>query len=465
MKTVSQVAQKETGTVDRDENQVKSKCGAGNGVTGVCEMPRGTSKKSKPAYETVELRKEGSRTGVVCIAYANGCPRSRMSAARLFPYFEANGWSVDQDFRKADLVLVSTCGVNQRAEKKSLRLLSIADRKKKNSARLVILGCLAGINEKILRDKFNASVIAPTASHKIDDVIDAKVKLGEIGEVNLVHPIIKKSQKSFSVLDRLISEFEPSKLFLHRVLDCLKPKKIGRARESAKENAFSIRILNGCPGECAYCAIKFAEGPLVSRPMEAILAEFDAGLEARHRNIFLIGTDVGAYGQDIGTDIRVLLQNLLIREGDYVLHFPEFHPRWFIKYQKDLTDMFLVAEDKIGSIIAPIESGSERILELMRRGYTAAEAKECLLNLRMFLPNIQVYTHVLVGFPGESEKDFDDTVRFLREVPFDEVAIYKYEARPNVESEELPGKVSEKTKHKRVCRLLRELPEAAKVAL
>ena len=401
----------------------------------------------------------------VCIAYGNGCSRSRMFAAKLFPYFKANDWAFTQDFKRADLVLVSTCGVNQRAEKKSLRLISIANRKRKRNSRLAIIGCLAGINEQVLVEKFDPIVVAPSAPEKFDDVIDAKVKLNEVEDVNLVQPAINKSQKCFNIVDRAISEFEPSKVFFNRVIDYIKPKEIMRIRESDKESAFIIRILNGCPGECAYCAIKFAVGPLVSKSMEKILAEFDAGLKSNYRNIFLIGTDVGAYGQDIGTNIAELLRNMLSRKGKYIVHFPEFHPRWFIQHQEDLTGLFVSAREKIGSTILPIESGSERILELMRREHTAAAAKKCILNLRKALPQIRIYTHVLVGFPGESEQDFDDTVRFLREVPFDETAVYKYEARPNVESEQLPGKVTEKTKRLRIGRLLKEFPETAKVAL
>ncbi|MFC1633973.1 radical SAM protein [Planctomycetota bacterium] len=409
--------------------------------------------------------KVARRVGTVCIAYANGCPRSRMSAARLYPYFEANGWQIGQDLKKADLVLVSTCGVNQRAEKKSLRLLSIANRKKKTDAQLVVLGCLAGINKKVIIEKFDPMVIAPIEMEILDDFIGADVKLSDVREVNLIKPVIGKSQKCFSVIDRAVSEFEPSSIFLHRVLGHLKPKKIERVRERAQEDAYSIRILNGCPGECSYCAIKFAEGPLVSKLLEVVLAEFDAGLASKHQNIFLIGTDVGAYGQDVGTNITVLLQNMLAREGEYVLHLPEFHPRWFIQYQKELVDLFVTAGDKIGSIILPIESGSERILQLMRREHTAAKAKECMLSLKKALTRIRIYTHILVGFPGESEQDFDDTIRFLHEVPFDEVAVYMYEARPNVEAEQLPDKVPEATKRARVRRLLKEFPETTKVAL
>jgi len=451
------------------------------GMESVCQDERGTSAVSgevkaagilcreadaatavlERSHGTAAARREARKPGTVCIAYANGCPRSRMAAARLFPYFAVNGWKLEQDFGKADLVLVSTCGVNQRAERKSIRLLSIADKKRRPDSRFVVLGCLAGINKEALLKKFKATVIAPTALADLDEVTEARVKLCKIREPNLVEPVIDKSQKSFSILDRAISEFEPSRVFLHRMLDCLKPKK----SRCIKEDAYSIRILAGCLGECTYCAIRFAEGPLVSKPMDAILAEFNIGLARGNRNFCLIGTDVGAYGQDIGTDIVELLRNLLTRRQAYVIHLPEFHPRWLVRYRPDLMDIFAGARDKIGSIILPIESGSDRVLQRMQRRYTAAEAKECLLDLREYLPGVGIFTHVLVGFPGESDDDFDQTVRLLKEAPFDEIAVYKYEGRPRIEAEQMPDKVPDAVKHARVCRLLKEFPGIARVAL
>ena len=397
----------------------------------------------------------------VCIAYANGCPRSRMGAARLFPYFTANGWDVTQNFRKADMVVVSTCGVNKRAERKSIRLLSIADRNRKPNSKLVVLGCLAGINAEVLNHKFNATLVPPVGSAKLDQIIEAKVKLTETKEPNHVQPVVDKAQKCFSTFERVISEFEPSKVFLHRVFDYLKPNGI----TSFEENAFSIRILNGCLGECTYCAIKFAEGSLVSKPVDTILTEFDAGIDSKNEHFVVVGTDVGAYGQDIGTNIAELLRGLLARRGPYALHLQEFHPRWFIQYQKDLIRMFKAAGDKIADIIMPIQSGSERMLKLMRRVNTAAEAKECVLSLREASPRTRILTDVLVGFPGESETDFRDTVRFLRETQFDQIAVYKYEDRPKTEATQMPDKVPENVKHVRVYRLLREFDKTASVAL
>jgi len=388
-----------------------------------------------------------------------------MSAARLHPYFEKNGWSLTQDIRKADLVLVSACGVNQRAEKKGLRLLSIVNRKRKRDSQFIILGCLAGINPQLLLEKFNALVISPIEIQNLDAIINAKIKLSDVPEMNLIKPLISKFQSSFNFVDRAISEFEPSSLFLRRVIDKLKPGKIGHIQEQARENAYSIRISDGCLGECSYCAIKFAEGSLKSKSMDTILAEFDAGLANKHKNIFLIGTDAGAYGQDIGTDITVLLRNMLSREGEYILHLTEFHPRWFIQYQKELINIYVTNKDKIGSTILPIESGSDRILKLMRREHTAAQAKECMLSLKKALPEIRIYTHVLVGFPGESEQDFGETIRFLHGLSFDATAVYIYGARPNIEAEQLPDKVPEATKRARVRRLLKEFPGVAKVAL
>ena len=166
MKTVSQIEQK-TKAVNMDVKE----------AIPVREKERGMKTAIKPELKDVGDRKEEKRGGTVCIAYGNGCPRSRMSAAKLSLYFGANGWNIEEDIKKADLVLVSTCGVNQRAEKKSLRLLAIANRKKKADTRMVVVGCLAGINPEVLVEKFDPIVIAPIETEKLDDLIGAKIKL------------------------------------------------------------------------------------------------------------------------------------------------------------------------------------------------------------------------------------------------------------------------------------------------
>jgi len=397
----------------------------------------------------------------VCIAYANGCPRSRMDAALLFSYFKANGWQVKQNLKEADMVLVSTCGVNQRSERKSIRLVSIANKKRKADSKLVVIGCLAGINAKDLVEKFHAILIPPVHLGSFDHIINAKVKLSEVRDLNYIQPVIGEAQKCFNVFDRVISEFEASKIFMHRVIDYLKPIK----NRSFRNSAFQIRIAKGCLGRCSYCAIKLAAGPLVSKPMEDILAEFDTGIRNKFKDFVIVAGDVGSYGQDIHTNIVELLRNLFNRKGTYRLHLTEFNPRWLIQYQSELMGIFRTYANKISTVIFPIQSGSERILKLMQRDYTAAKTKQCLTEIRGASPQIQVFTHVIVGFPGETENDFNDTMLFLREVHFDEIAVYKYEGRPNIEAEQIKNKVPESIKDMRLCRLLREFRKTAKVAL
>ena len=137
----------------------------------------------------------------------------------------------------------------------------------------------------------------------------------------------------------------------------------------------------------------------------------------------------------------------------------EFNPRWLIQYKTELIDIFRANEDKIKTIIFPIESGSEKILKLMKRGYTASECKQSLSCIRKTAPQIRIFTHVIIGFPGESEEDFEDTKQFLREVHFDEITVYMYEGRPGIEAELLQDKVPETVKHARLSRLLKEFPK------
>ena len=150
-------------------------------------------------------------------------------------------------------------------------------------------------------------------------------------------------------------------------------------------------------------------------------------------------------------------------EGKFKLIFDDFSPQWFIKCHTELINIFSQNSQRLAYLSLPIQSGSNKILKLMRRGYTAEEANEAILDLQKACPDLNLLTHVLIGFPGETEEDFLDTLNFVKAIKFHEVFIYKYSDRPNIEALELPGKVSEKTKLKRVWKLIYTLgPGTAK---
>ena len=173
---------------------------------------------------------------------------------------------------------------------------------------------------------------------------------------------------------------------------------------------------------------------------------------------WLVAEDVGAYGQDIGTNIASLLSKLLSSSNDSKLLLGDFNPKYLIKYFPELYNIFIKYSKNIAYIGLPVQSGSDRILGLMQRGYTTKNLISCLSKLRKALPNIDLRTHIIIGFPGETERDFFDTLQFLKTIRFNLVTLYRYSDRTITPAANFPHKVSETAKIRRAWKTIRVLP-------
>lgn len=391
-----------------------------------------------------------------CVAFASGCPRSKNDAYLLIEYFKKNGWKITTAFREADLILLGTCGFNKFNEEKSIEFLSIAFRKKRKDVRPIVFGCLPGINKEQILKKFDVETITPATLNKLDDIIKATIKLNQIPEPNFIDDYLEKYISTFSFLDRLLVKFQLSRKFKRKALirTCLYKGRKVLLKHS--EQLFNLRIAKGCLESCTFCAIKFATGLINSKAFEDVLAEFRSGLSQGYKVFPLIAEDVGAYGQDIGTNIAELLKMLFKHQENFQLLWSDFNPKWLIKYSSELIPLLAQNNNRIKYIGFPIQSGSEKIIQLMDRGYTVEDAKKCMLELQQASPKLRIITHVLIGFPGEKEKDFSETKQFLRTIRFDKIDVYKYDDRPNIQAAKLLEKVSENVKYKRIWQLHRE---------
>ncbi len=401
----------------------------------------------------------------VCIAYVNGCPRSAMDVALLHDYFKANNYTVTRKFQEADLVVCSTCGVDVLCEEKSIKYLSIADKKRPKDSQFIILGCLAGINEERIRENFDAIVIPPVRLSKLDEVIGAKVKLSQFKDLNYIKPYMTKSLECFGRFYRFgtVQEFcralvrrTVTVTGLRRILVALSLIRNVRHSLEPVDKPYCLRIAHGCMGRCSYCAIRFAAGPLRSKPLADILEEFDRGLNQDFTEFSLIAGDVGSYGQDIGSNIAELLREILSRKGRFQLALFDFGPQWFIQYATELIELLASNKKRIGMLMLPVQSGSDRILTLMRRNYKADEVIQAIKELRKAYPQVLLSTHVLVGFPGETKEDFQMTVNLLRTLRFQRVDIYEYSDRPKIDSINLPNHVPQKEIKRRATILHKE---------
>jgi tRNA A37 methylthiotransferase MiaB len=192
-----------------------------------------------------------------------------------------------------------------------------------------------------------------------------------------------------------------------------------------------------------------------SRPEEHIVEEFQSGLKDNYKTFALMAGDIGCYGFDINTNLSSLLSKLFAVSGDYKILLWDLNVRWFVKHNLEILSVLKTNFKKVERIIMPIESGSNRILKLMNRHYEIEEVKNCILNLQNSIPEIVLETHILVGFPGETDEDFSKSLDLIREIDFHDISIFTYEDRPGTVASKIPNKVPEDV-IKRRKKILRE---------
>lgn len=363
--------------------------------------------------------------------YTTGCQRRYLDAQKIFNYFKINGgYEIVKSPGKADYIFFNTCAFKKEQEDFSIKKIQEF---KKYGKKLIVGGCLPKINEKRLAEIFEGPVFFPASINQIDEIFNPKIKFENIPDGNFLFGQIYFDKPFIKDI------FQFNYKFFSTSLD--------RLRRTLQKNYF-IRISNGCLGKCTYCGIKKAIGSLKSKPLQECLEEFKKGISRGYRNFTILGDDTGSYGLDIGETFPRLLNKFIETKGNYKIYIFELHPRWVIKYFDQL--LLIVKSGKIHEIMCPIQSGSDKILQLMQRFHTAQEIREALLNFKKAFPKLRLITHILVGFPGETEEDFEKTLKFVEEIDFDYVAVYPYFERPGTPAVILPNKVSQKIINERM---------------
>jgi len=391
----------------------------------------------------------------VCINFGTGCPRAMLDAALMVDYFLKNDWELTSNLAESDIIIASSCGVTGRAEDISLNLISFIDKKRKPEGLIVVTGCLAGIDREKVLQISNTMAITRSQIDKFDDLIDANIKINQIPYPNELNKYTDYLYSSLSKSERTLAKLGVSKEIICKFISSAQ-NYISPLPESTTNTKgdFHIKVVDGCLSHCTYCALKLGAGEFRSRKLDDIIADMQKGISKGYKNFRLIGEDCGAYGQDVGLNVVDLLRELTLFKGEYQIFIDDFSPIWLIKYLEDLIDVFSKNNDKFGSFGIPIQSGSDRILNLMNRGYSALDVKNSLLPVRKELNNIDLGTHVIVGFPSETGSDFNDTLSILNQIDFDRVDIYKYADRPNTVASTYSDKISELVMAKRIIKLL-----------
>lgn len=341
-----------------------------------------------------------------------GCERRALDAALFRDYFTENGFRVVGRPRKGDWILFITCAFRKINEDIAVDRI---DELKRFGARLIVGGCLKNINPERLARHFSGPSFATMDNKSVGEIFpDFSVKLEDLPDAN------RGRHRSTSILKRYLFTLRLDFSFL---------KRVGVFLRRVISRYYYIRISSGCiDRHCTYCVIWRAVGKLASKPLETCVREMENGVRRGYRNIVLIADNTGAYGLDRGLTFPDLIHALQGVEGKYRIMIEEFHPYWLIRYAHGLAEE--IRKGRIKSLDCTVQSGSNRVLKLMNRGHTKEDLRKALIEIREACPELRMRTDILVGFPSETEEEFEETLRFVRELDVELVLIYGYSRNP-----------------------------------
>lgn len=353
----------------------------------------------------------------------NTCTRVKLYGMDVINLFKLNGWEITKDKEEADYIAINTCSfLNSKASfflSKTKKLY--AEKKKKQ--KIMIIGCLGGTNKEDILNIGKDIIIFKRDINEIKDYFKFK-KLPDTKSTTVEDKLPLKKQ----VLYLFNKYFLKSKHIEYR----LKRNKV-----------CYLQISTGCQGKCSYCSEKFIT-KLRSRPTSEIIDAIYDGIKRGYRLFALNSDDASAYGKDLNTNLENLLKEVVKIEEDINFSIPEFNPQ-------GLTDnvVELLKDKKFLYITCPIQSGSNKTLNNMKRPYTIKYALKQLRKAKENNKNLMINTHVIVGFPGETEEDFNETIKVLETGLFDRVKVFMYNERPNTEALKIEHKISEEEKQRR----------------
>ena len=352
-----------------------------------------------------------------------GCQQNESDSEKLLGLSLAMGYTPTEEPSEADLILVNTCAVREHAEVKALSMLGrYKDFKKTNPSLIIgLVGCMASvkeIREQLKRSfKYVSFTLPPSVPERLPELLYS-VLTGE---------------------DRLFPEAP----------ECAKITEGVPVQRGDKQRAY-VSIMYGCNNFCTYCIVPYTRGRERSRDSLAILAECQALVNGGVKEITLLGQNVNSYKSDI--DFATLMEKIAEIEGDFVLRFMTSHP-------KDVPDKLISVMAKYKGKIAPhfhlpLQSGSDRILGAMNRHYDKARFLSVAKALRENIPDIALTTDIIVGFPGEEEEDYLETLSVLSEVRFDMVYAFMYSERYGTPAARMKDRLPKAVKEERLQRLL-----------
>jgi tRNA-2-methylthio-N6-dimethylallyladenosine synthase len=355
-----------------------------------------------------------------------GCQQNEADSENVAGMSVRMGYSLTDAPESADLIVVNTCAVREHAEKKALSVIGQYKHCKKLKPSLVIAVCGCMVSQ----------------SHRADEIkmkypyVDFTFGTSELYKFpELLKKRLKGGKREF-----LLPTDEP-------------PIAEGVSAERTSDYRAWVSIMYGCNNFCSYCIVPYVRGRERSRDPEEIKTEVSELVKRGYRDITLLGQNVNSYGQKCSfeCDFAKLLNDLSDIPGDYKLRFMTSHPK---DATHKLVDVMAASDHIAKQFHLPAQSGSNAILKAMNRGYTIEKYLDTVDYIREKMPNVTLTSDIIVGFPGETEEDFDATLAMLKRVRFDMVYSFIYSPRKGTPAADMAGQIPENIKGERLRMLI-----------
>ena len=367
---------------------------------------------------------EGKRPLAMVDTY--GCQQNEADSEKLRGYLAEMGCGFTQNEFQADIIVVNTCAVREHAEMRVLGNVGALNHAKKNKPEQIIAVCGCMVQQEHMAEKIKKS-------YPVVDLVFGPHELWRFPE--LISQVMTGHRRVFAA--------EKS--------DGVMAEGIPQQRDGGVKAWLSI--MYGCNNFCSYCVVPYVRGRERSRRPEDVVAEARQLVEQGYKDITLLGQNVNSYGKDLGAgvDFADLIRMINDIPGDFLIRFMTSHPK---DATEKLFQTMAACEKCAHQLHLPVQSGSDRILKLMNRSYDSAKYLRQAELARSYMPDLVLTTDIIVGFPGETEEDFEDTIRLCEKVRFDAMFTFIYSKRVGTPAASMPDSYTREDKQRHFDRLM-----------
>ncbi|HAY40966.1 MAG TPA: tRNA (N6-isopentenyl adenosine(37)-C2)-methylthiotransferase MiaB [Gammaproteobacteria bacterium] len=362
-----------------------------------------------------------------------GCQMNEYDSSKMIDVLKnSHNLSLTDNATDADVLLLNTCSIREKAQEKLFHQLGRWRKFKEKNPNIVIGvgGCVASQEGEMILDRapYVDIIFGPQTLHRLPNMLNDTLNSREVS-IDVSFPEIEK-------FDHLPE-----------------PKSNG-------VTAF-VSIMEGCSKYCTFCVVPYTRGEEVSRPLNDVVEEVTILASQGVREVNLLGQNVNSYrgltDDGLDTDLALLINIVSQIDGIDRIRFTTSHP---VEFSDSLISAYNDVPELVSHLHLPIQSGSDRILSLMKRGHTALEYKSKIRRLRKIRPNISISSDFIIGFPGENDEDFNDTLNLINEINFDKSFSFIYSSRPGTPASSYPDDVELNIKKQRLALVQKTIDES-----